>query len=112
MRIRDTPNQRRRRAVEFRRLSHAAFGQTTVVLLIGRFVMGIGLGVAFPAIRRIVILGDADRLGDNLGLLLAADVAGFVGPLLSALVVGPLGLPTPFMIATASLVSIFIIVHH
>ena len=89
-----------------------AFGQTTVVLLIGRFVMGIGLGVAFPAIRRIVILGDADRLGDNLGLLLAADVAGFaVGPLLSALVVGPLGLPAPFlMIATASLLSIFIIV--
>ena len=88
-----------------------AFGQTTVVLLIGRFVMGIGLGVAFPAIRRIVILGDADRLGDNLGLLLAADVAGFaVGPLLSALVVGPLGLPTPFlMIAAASLSSIFII---
>ena len=89
-----------------------AFGQTTVVLLIGRFVMGVGLGVAFPAIRRIVILGDADRLGDNLGLLLAADVAGFaVGPLLSALVVGPLGLPAPFlMIATASLLSIFIIV--
>ena len=36
-------------------------------------------------------------LGDNLGLLLAADVAGFaVGPLLSALVVGPLGLGPVF----------------
>jgi MFS family permease len=89
-----------------------AFGETTFELLVGRFVMGIGLGVAFPAIRRIVILGDPERLGDNLGLLLAADVAGFaVGPLLSALVVGTLGLPAPFlMIAIASLLSIFIIV--
>lgn len=88
-----------------------AFGQTTAVLLLGRFVMGIGLGLAFPAIRRLVILGDPQRLGDNLGLLLAADVAGFaVGPLLSALVVGPIGLPAPFlMIAGASLLSIFII---
>ena len=54
-----------------------AFGRTTVVLLLGRFVMGIGLGLAFPAIRRLVILGDPQRLGDNLGLLLAADVTGF-----------------------------------
>ena len=81
------------------------FGTELGVLLAGRIVSGLGLGMAFPAIRRIVILGDPDRLGDNLGLLLAADVAGFAaGPALSAILVGPLGLAAPFLvIAGASL---------
>ena len=82
-----------------------AFGQTLTVLLLGRFVSGLGLGMVFPAIRRIVILGDRDRLGANLGLLLACDVAGFAaGPAVSALLVGPFGLSAPFLvIAVASL---------
>lgn len=82
-----------------------AFGQTLTVLLIGRFVSGLGLGMVFPAIRRIVILGDRERLGANLGLLLACDVAGFAaGPAVSALLVGPFGLSAPFLvIATASI---------
>jgi MFS family permease len=82
-----------------------AFGQTLQVLLIGRFVSGLGLGMVFPAIRRIVILGDRDRLGANLGLLLACDVSGFAaGPAISALLVGPFGLPAPFLvIAVATL---------
>ena len=82
-----------------------AFGETLSVLLIGRFVSGLGLGMVFPAIRRIVILGDRERLGSNLGLLLACDVAGFAaGPAVSALLVGPFGLSAPFLvIAVASL---------
>lgn len=82
-----------------------AFGQTLTFLLIGRFVSGLGLGMVFPAIRRIVILGDRERLGANLGLLLACDVAGFAaGPAVSALLVGPFGLSAPFLvIATASI---------
>ena len=48
------------------------FGSTLSVLLLGRFISGIGLGMTMPAIRRIVILGDPKRLGDNLGLLLGS----------------------------------------
>ncbi|MGA1746051.1 MAG: MFS transporter [Ilumatobacteraceae bacterium] len=75
------------------------FGTRLWVLLLGRVISGLGLGMAFPAIRRIVILGDQKRLGDNLGLLLACDVAGFAaGPALSAVLVGPLGLAAPFLV--------------
>lgn len=84
-----------------------AFGQVLWVLLAGRFISGVGLGMAFPAIRRIVILGDPDRLGDNLGLLLAADVTGFAsGPVLSALLVGTLGLPAPFIVIAAGSIAL------
>lgn len=80
-----------------------AFGETLSVLLLGRFVSGLGLGMVFPAIRRIVILGDRERLGSNLGLLLACDVAGFAaGPAVSALLVGPFGLSAPFLVIAAA----------
>ena len=52
-----------------------ALSRSFVPLLFGRFVMGIGVGMAVPAVRRIVILADPDRIGHNLGRLLAADVA-------------------------------------
>jgi MFS family permease len=76
-----------------------AFGTSIGILGVGRFVMGIGAGVAGPAIRRIVILADPDHLGDNIGRLLSADVAGFaLGPAISAVMVGPFGLPSPFIL--------------
>ena len=83
-----------------------AFATSIVPLLGGRFVMGVGVGMAVPAIRRIVILGDPGNLGHNLGRLLAADVGGFAaGPAISALLVGPFGIPAPFLfIAAATLV--------
>jgi MFS family permease len=76
-----------------------AAGSTIVTLLVARVVMGIGAGMAAPALRRIVILADPAHLGQNLGRLLAADVAGFAaGPAISALLVGPVGLPMPFLV--------------
>ena len=70
-----------------------------VPLLAGRFVMGIGIGMAVPAIRRIVIVAEPDRIGHSVGRLLAAEVAGFAaGPALSALLVGPFGIPAPFLV--------------
>jgi len=84
-------------------------GSTTIVpLLAGRFVSGIGIGVAVPALRRIVILADRANLGHNLGTLLSADVAGFAaGPAVSALLVGPFGIPAPFLvIAAGTLVAV------
>ena len=75
-------------------------------MLVGRFVMGIGVGMAVPAVRRIVIVADPDRLGHNLGRLLAAEVAGFAaGPALSALLVGPFGIPVPFLVIAAGTIA-------
>jgi MFS family permease len=79
-----------------------------VPLLLGRLVMGTGVGMAFPAIRRIVILAEPERLGHNIGMLLAFDVGGFAaGPAVSAALVGPFGIPAPFLvIAGATLAAL------
>lgn len=75
-----------------------AFGTSLPALLSARFVMGIGVGMATPAVRRIVVSGDPANLGHNLGLLLAADVAGFAaGPAISAILVPLFGLAAPFL---------------
>jgi MFS family permease len=84
------------------------FSTTLTPILIGRFISGIGIGAAVPAARRIVILADPDHLGRNLGRLLAADVFGFaLGPAVSAALVGPFGIPAPFVVvAVATLVLV------
>lgn len=74
-----------------------AFGESLVPLLAGRFVMGLGVGMAVPAVRRIVINADPANLGRNVGLLLAADVTGFAtGPALAAVLLR-FGLAVPFL---------------
>lgn len=84
-------------------LSMMALATAFVPLLIGRLVMGIGVGMAMPAIRRIVILSEPERLGHNLGRLLSIDVAGFAfGPVVSAVLVGPFGIPAPFLVIGAA----------
>jgi MFS family permease len=85
-----------------------AFGTTVTVLLVSRFVMGVGVGLAYPASRRIVINSDPDRLGHNLGRMLAADVAGFAaGPAISAVLVGPFGIAAPFLLVAALIVATY-----
>ena len=88
-----------------------AFGEVVSVLIAARFVMGIGVGMATPAVRRIVINLEPHNLGNNLGLLLACDVAGFAaGPAVSALLVPSFGIPAPFLvIAGATLASLPIV---
>ncbi len=90
-----------------------AWGTSFVVLLASRVTMGLGVGAAYPAVRRIVICADPEHLGRNLGRLLAADVAGFAaGPLISAVLVGPFGLPWPFVtLAVASVVCVAVVVN-
>ena len=76
-----------------------ALGTSLVPILIGRIVNGLGVGAASPAIRRIVIIADPENLGSNLGRLLSADVFGFaMGPAISAVLVGPFGIPSPFIV--------------
>ena len=77
-------------------------GGNVELILLGRFISGIGIGSAAPAIRRIVILVDPANLGRNLGWLLSADVFGFaLGPAVSAVLVGPFGLAAPFLVIAA-----------
>ncbi len=79
-----------------------AEGEQVGVLLAARFVMGVGVGMASPAVRRIVINADPGRLGHNVGVLLAADVSGFaLGPVISALMVPAFGIPAPFLLIAA-----------
>jgi len=79
-----------------------ALGTSLVPILIGRIVSGIGIGSASPAVRRIVILADPSNLGQNLGRLLALEVFGFaMGPAISAVLVGPFGIPAPFVVVAA-----------
>ncbi|MEP6299864.1 MAG: MFS transporter, partial [Ilumatobacter sp.] len=83
-----------------------AVGTSLLPILIGRIINGLGVGAATPAIRRIVILADPENLGSNLGRLLSADVFGFaMGPAISAVLVGPAGIPSPFVV-----VSVFALV--
>lgn len=84
-------------------LTMMAVGSTIVPLLAGRFVTGIGVGMAVPALRRIVILAEPANLGHNLGTLLAADVAGFAaGPAVATVLVGPFGIAAPFLVMAAA----------
>jgi MFS family permease len=81
-----------------------AFGTNFAVLLASRVVMGVGVGMAVPAVRRILILRDPNSLGDSLGKLLSIDVGGFaLGPVISALTAGRFGLAAPFLIMSVAL---------
>jgi MFS family permease len=85
-----------------------ALGTTFPMILAGRFISGIGIGAATPAIRRIVVLLDPANVGKNLGRLLAIEVFGFaMGPAVSALLVGTFGIRAPFLaVAAATLVAL------
>ncbi len=77
------------------------FGESSLPIIAGRLISGVGIGAAVPAVKRIVVLADPDNLGENLGRLLAADVFGFAaGPAVSAALVGPFGLSAPFIVVT------------
>ncbi|NNC92312.1 MAG: MFS transporter [Acidimicrobiia bacterium] len=78
------------------------FGTTAPVILSGRIVSGLAIGAASPAIKRIVVVGSGENLGRNLGRLFSADVFGFaMGPVISAVLVGPFGLAAPFLVIAA-----------
>ena len=82
-----------------------AFGTSLSPLIAGRLVSGVGIGASLPAIRRIVIAGDPENLGANMGRLLSADVFGFAsGPAISAVLVGPFGLASPFLVVATAVV--------
>ena len=86
------------------------FGGSFPLLFIGRLLGGFGGGAAGPAMKRIIIVSNPGDVGHNLGRIVAADVLGFsVGPLVSALLVGPFGIPAPFLVVVAIVVPAFVL---
>ncbi len=66
-----------------------------------RLLLGLGSGMVGPAIRRIIIARDPQRVGANLGRQTAFDVAGFVlGPALAAVLAQLFGLRAPVIFLT------------
>jgi MFS family permease len=89
------------------------FGRSIGPILVGRALTGLGVGMAIPALRKVVIAADPDNLGQNMGTLLAADVGGFaLGPAVSAVLRRPFGIPAPFVaiaIATLAVVPMLLV---
>jgi len=79
-----------------------AFGSSLPLFLLGRFVMGVGAGIAIPAIKRIVIVRDPENMGGNLGRGVSIEVGGFaIGPVIAALTVDSINLAAPFILIAA-----------
>jgi len=88
-----------------------ATGSSFPALFIGRIVIGVGAGMAIPAIRRIVIVTEPDRVGRNLGRTVAVEVGGFaLGPLLSAAIVPILGIRAPFLAIALVIAALTLVV--
>ena len=84
-----------------------AFGHAFLPLMLGRLLAGFGVGISEPALRRILILSDPERMGQNLGLIVSASVAGFTaGPIISALTADTLGISAPFLIVAVLLLPV------
>jgi MFS family permease len=84
-----------------------AAGSSLAPFVVGRFVMGIGVGMALPAIRRIAVLADPAHIGRNLGRLLSAEVMGFaIGPAIAAALAGPFGIRVPFVVSAAAAAAV------
>ena len=96
----------------------ASFGMLWMVFatslwqwIAARLLLGLGSGMVGPAIRRVIIARDPQRIGANLGRQTAFDVAGFVlGPALAAILAQLFGLRAPFIFLTvAFFVAIFFV---
>ncbi|MCP5025194.1 MAG: MFS transporter [Actinomycetia bacterium] len=73
-----------------------------------RMVLGLGIGSLLPAVRRLVIAADPDRVGANMGTMGAFDLMGFfVGPLIAGGLAEVAGLRAPFL-ALAAITAAFI----
>ena len=89
-------------------IATAAFGMLWMVFatslwqwIAARLLLGLGSGMVGPAIRRVIIARDPQRVGVNLGRQTAFDVAGFVlGPALAAGLAQFFGLRAPFIVLT------------
>lgn len=81
-----------------------AFSDSLPELLGSRFIAGVGIGCALPAMRRVIIVSEPQNLGRNLGRVMSCEVGGFAaGPMLSVFLVAPFGIPAPFLVIGVAL---------
>ena len=77
--------------------------------VLARVLLGLGSGVAGPALRRLVILRQPDEVGANLGRQMAWDLTGFVlGPVLAAVLAEIGGLRLPFAVFAALFATLLV----
>lgn len=108
----------RSRQLIFVGLALAVFGNFAMALsdslpelLASRFLSGIGLGCALPAMRRVIIVSDPQHLGRNLGRVLSCEVGGFAaGPIISTFLVAPFGIPAPFLLIGTALSMVTLVI--
>lgn len=99
-------------------IATAAFGMLWMTFstalwqwIAARLLLGLGSGMVGPAIRRVIIARDPQRVGANLGRQTAFDVAGFVlGPALAAILAQIFGLRAPFIVLTVAFVAAIFLV--
>lgn len=88
-----------------------AFADSLPELLGARFLSGVGLGCALPAMRRVIIVSDREHLGRNLGRVLSCEVGGFAaGPVISTFLVEPFGIPAPFIAIGVVLCAVALVI--
>lgn len=79
-----------------------AVARTFILFGAARMLLGLGVGCLLPAVRRVVILSEPDRVGANIGKLGSFDVAGFItGPLISGVLADWLGYQASFWVFAA-----------
>lgn len=79
--------------------------------VLARVALGMGSGMVSPATRRVVIARDPERVGANLGMQGAFDIAGFVvGPVLAGVLAELVGLRSPFVVLAFVYLGLFILV--
>lgn len=75
-----------------------AIAESFALWAIARLCIGLGSGMVGPAVRRVVIAKDPERIGANLGVQGAFEIAGFiVGPVLAG-VLAEAAFRAPFVV--------------
>jgi len=88
-----------------------AFSNSLPELLLARTLLGLAIGCALPAMRRVIIVSDPTQLGRNLGRVVSCEVGGFAtGPVLSTFLVAPLGIPAPFIVIGTALSLVTLVI--
>jgi len=83
-----------------------ATASSLTAYMLARVLLGVGVGTVLPAVRRLVIVADPQRVGKNMGILGAFDIGGFlVGPLISGLSAEFWGFRSAFWVLIGLLVA-------
>lgn len=83
--------------------------ESFLLWVLARLCLGLGTGMVGPATRRVVIAKDPDRVGANLGVQGAFDVAGFVvGPVLAGVLAETIAFRAPFVLLTFVNLGLFV----